>query len=121
MTDNHAPEDFAGDPLPRDVAFQVSDAAVRRLAEAVARLANDPDYFLQALTDMLLAMEPNSREELPENEVRYLIESGAFTAETWAAASKSVNRGNLQLRITEGWLLNLWRVALSGSGVPAMR
>ena len=107
MTDNRAPEDVAGDSLPRDVAFQVSDAAVRRLAEAVARLANDPDYFLQALTDMLLAMEPNSREELPENEVRYLIESGAFTAETWAAASKSVNRGNLQLRITEGWLLDL--------------
>lgn len=108
MTDNHAPDDIGGGSLPKEEAFQVSDDAVRRLAEAVARLANDPEYFLQALTDMLLAMEPNSHEELPENDVRYLIESGAFTAETWAAASASVDKGSLQLQVSEGWLLGLF-------------
>lgn len=85
----------------------VSDDAVRRLAEAVAGLANDPD-FLQMLTDMLLAMKPISRERLTENEVRFLIESGAFTAEEWAETSASVDRGRLQLSATEGWLLGLF-------------
>jgi len=87
---------------------RVSDDAVRRLAEAVAGLANDPDYFLRALTDMLLAMKPISRERLNENEVRFLIESGAFTAEEWAETSASVGRGSLQLSTTEGWLLGLF-------------
>lgn len=85
----------------------VSDDAVRRLAEAVAHLGTDP-YFLQALTDMLLAMKPISRERLTENEVRFLIESGAFTAEEWAETSASVDRGSLQLSTTEGWLLGLF-------------
>ncbi|MEC5151381.1 hypothetical protein [Cryobacterium sp. GrIS_2_6] len=108
MTDNHVPDDVADGPVSEAEALQVSDDAVWRLAEVVARLAIDPDYFLQALTDMLLAMEPNSREELPENEVRFLIESGAFTAETWATTSASVDKGSWQLRISEGWLLDLF-------------
>lgn len=86
----------------------VSDDAVRGLAEAVAHLGNDPEYFLQALTDMLLAMKPISRARLTENEVRFLIESGAFTAEEWAETSASVDRGSLQLSTTEGWLLGLF-------------
>ena len=108
MTDNHVPDDVADGAVPKEEAFQVSNDVVRCLAEAVARLAVDPDYFLQALTDMLLAMEPISREEPTENEVRFLIESGAFTAEAWAASSASVDKGSWQLRITEGWLLDLF-------------
>ena len=86
----------------------VSEDAVRILAEAVARLANDPEYFVEALTDMLLAMKPISLEKLSDNEVRFLIESGAFTADEWAETSASVDRGSLQLRTTETWLLGLF-------------
>jgi hypothetical protein len=100
-------------PLPPDsaderIGSQVSDEAVRRLAEAVAHLANDPDYFLQALTDMLLAMRPVSKNRNTETERRFLIESGTFTADQWAETLASVDRGSLQLTETEGWLLNLF-------------
>ncbi|MEB0287130.1 hypothetical protein QN355_11255 [Cryobacterium sp. 10S3] len=95
-----------GRSIPEPV--HVSVAAVRRLAETVARLANDPEYFLEALTDMVLAMEPISREKLTENEVRFLVESGAFTPEEWAETSASVDRGSLQLSTAEAWLLGLF-------------
>ncbi|WP_104129698.1 hypothetical protein [Cryobacterium sp. N21] len=99
-------------PTPNDAEGRiyqpVSDAAVWRLAEAVAYLANDSDYFLQALTDMLTAMRPISRERPTDNEVRFLIESGGFTAEAWAETSASVDRGYLQLGETQGWLLDLF-------------
>jgi hypothetical protein len=98
-----APDSAAGRIGPT-----VSDEAVRRLAEAVAHLANDPDYFLQALTDMLLAMRPVTRNRHSEDEVRFLVESGDFTAETWAETSASVDRGSLQLSETEGWLMALF-------------
>ncbi|TFC42647.1 hypothetical protein [Cryobacterium shii] len=86
----------------------ISEDAVRRLAEAVARLANDPEYFLEALTDMLLAMKPISLEKLSDNDVRFLIESGAFSADAWAETSAAVDRGNLQLSTTKTWLLALF-------------
>jgi len=92
-------------PAPETV--YVSDDAVRRLAEAVAHLANDPAYFLKELTDFLLALKPISPGRLAENEVRFLIESGSFTAEEWAETSASVSRGNLQVGATERFLLGL--------------
>lgn len=98
----------APDNADRRIGPHVSEDAVRSLAEAVARLANDPEYFLGALTDMLLALKPISRERLSANEVRFLIESGAFTAEEWAKTSASVDRGSLQLSTTEAWLLALF-------------
>jgi hypothetical protein len=85
----------------------ISEDAVRRLAEAVAQLANDQEYFLKALTDFLLAMKPISRERLSANEVRFLIESGDFTAEEWAETSASVDRGSLQLSGAEAFLSHL--------------
>ncbi|WP_156786289.1 hypothetical protein [Microterricola viridarii] len=63
---------------------------------------------MNALTDMLLAMAPMSMQKLTENEVRFLIESGAFTTEEWAETSASVNRGSLQLGAAEGRLLALF-------------
>jgi len=86
----------------------VSEAAVRRLAEAVARLANDPVCFLEALTDMLSALKPISVEKLSDNEVHFLIESGACGAEGWVETSAAVDRRSLQLRTTEAWLLALF-------------
>ena len=53
-------------------------------------------------------MKPTSLVRLSANEVRFLIESGAFTAEEWAETSASVNRGSLQLSTTEAWLLALF-------------
>lgn len=87
---------------------QVSDDALRRFGEAVSHLGRDSAFIVSALTDMLLAMAPMSMQKLTENEVRFLIESGAFTAEEWAETSASVNRGSLQLGAAEGWLLSLF-------------
>jgi hypothetical protein len=41
------------------------------------------------------------------NEVRFLIESGAFTADEWAETSAAVARGGLQVSAAETWLLEL--------------
>ncbi|HEV7949041.1 MAG TPA: hypothetical protein VGP24_04660 [Glaciihabitans sp.] len=85
----------------------VSADLVRQLTDAIARLANDPDYFVLALTDMLLAMEPITKSNHSLAEIRFLIESGAFTAEEWAETSASVSRGTLQLGTAEWWLSRL--------------
>jgi len=89
-----------------------SDDAVRRLAEAVARLSNDPAWFLRALEEVILAMTPMSLERRTEQEESFLIESGRFTAEELAEAQTYVDRGSLQLTIAEGFLSNL-RATLS--------
>ena len=113
MTESHspAPADSTNGTGSGPGAVHVSEDAIRRLAEAVARLANDPEYFLEALTDMLLAMRPISLERLSGNEVRFLIESGAFSAEEWAETSAAVDRGRLQVGSTEGWLLGLFETS----------
>lgn len=110
MMESHspAPADSPDGTGSEPGAIHVSEDAVRRLAEAVARLANDPEYFLEALTDMLLAMKPISLEKLSDYEVRFLIESGAFSADEWAETSAAVDRGSLQLSTTEAWLLALF-------------
>ena len=72
----------------------VSDEAVRRLAEAVARLSNDPDWFLQALTEAVLAMTPISMARRTKQQDLFLIESGTFTAEELAEAQMYVDRGH---------------------------
>lgn len=94
-------------PSSKPGVTPVSEDAVRRLADAIASLANDADYFLEALTEMLLAMRPVSGSSLSDNEVRFLIESGAFTADEWAETSAAVARGVLQVGATQTWLLNL--------------
>jgi len=85
----------------------VSQEAVRRLAEAVARLSDDSQWFVEALTDMLLAMTPISEERLTMNEAWFLIESGDFTAEQWFTPSTSVEREGLHLDVVAGWVLGL--------------
>jgi len=110
MMDSHspAPADSTDGTGSGPGAVHISEAAIRRLAEAVAQLANDPEYFVLALTDMLLAMKPISLEKPSDNEVRFLIESGAFSADEWAETSAAVDRGSLQAGVTEGWLLSLF-------------
>jgi hypothetical protein len=109
MTINHTkmPNEPPHQRGPEPGVPHVSDEAVRRLAEAVARLANDPDFFLEGLTEFLLAMEPVASDRLSANEARFLIESGDFTADELTATSAGVARGALQVSATETWLLEL--------------
>jgi len=86
---------------------EVSDEAVRRLAEAVTRLSNDPIWFLDALTETVLAMKPISAQRLTKQQRDFLVESGDFTVESLAATSKWVDRGALQLGAVEAFLSNL--------------
>ena len=116
MAENSAPESECSttEITPKPQEFHVSEDALQQLANAVARLStSDPAWFVQALTDRILAMTPVSRERrLGRNEVQFLIESGEFTAEEWAETSASVDKGSLQLGIAESWLSYL-RATLS--------
>ena len=101
------PRDHAPDPAEREAQYRALDDAVRHLAQAIARLGNDPEYFIHALIEMLETIEPISRNRLTDNERRFLIESGSFTADELADAAASVDRGSLQLQSVEAWLVNL--------------
>jgi len=107
MTNDTAP---ASDPDPHrdDSELGVIDDDVRRLAEAVAGLANDPEYLAQVLPDMLLSVMSNSKNRLSKDEVRAFIESGGFTSEEWAEISISVDRESLQLGETADWLTGIF-------------
>lgn len=85
----------------------VSEDSVRRLIEAVTSLAVDPEYFLNALTDHLLAMQPVSPDTLTKAEQDFLIKSGTFTTESWAAATDRHARGSAHVLMVRGWLLSL--------------
>lgn len=81
--------------------------SIQRLAEAVARLNNDAEWFVDALTEYLLTMAPISGDRLTEAQRQYLVESGAFTSESLAATSREVDRGSLQLSTAQVWLSQL--------------
>jgi hypothetical protein len=85
-----------------------SDVAVRRLAEAIERLGNDADYFMDALTEKLLSIEPLLKPEPDDDSDRaFLIASGSFSADEYDDARRSVARGSLQLRVVESWFSSL--------------
>ena len=107
MTNDTAP---ASDPDPHrdDSELGVIDDDVRRLAEAVAGLANDPEYLTQVLPEMLLAVMSNSKNRLSKDAVRAFIESGGFTSEEWAEISISVDHQSLQLGETADWLTGIF-------------
>jgi hypothetical protein len=109
MTESHfpVPAGSADGTGSKPEAVQVSEDAARRLAEAVARLGNNPSYFVEALTDMLMTLKPVSGNGLSNQQERFLIESGSFTAEELASTSREVNKGSLQLSAAQAWLSNL--------------
>ena len=86
----------------------ISLDAVRRLAEAVTHLSNDHEYFLEALTEKLLATRPVARGGYEDTARQYLIDSGVFTAESWAKTAASLERGSLQVSETAEWLGDLF-------------
>jgi hypothetical protein len=99
-------------PVSDDAAIQIatpiSDEATKRLADAVAHLAADGPYFVDALCDYLLTLQPVARQRrLTVQQERYLIESGSVTAEKLAAVKRKVGEGFLQLRSAETFLSHL--------------
>lgn len=85
-----------------------SDDAVGRLAQAIERLGNDADYFMDALTEKLLSMEPLLKYEPDDDSDRaILIDSGAFTPAEYDATQRSIARGDLELRVVETWFSSL--------------
>jgi len=110
MTDSTAPNLQPPEPDPKkDIRVgAASDDAVRRLAQAIERLGNDADYFIDALTEKLLSMEPLLKPEPDDDSDRaFLIASGSFSAAEYDAARRSVARGSLQLRVVESWFSSL--------------
>jgi len=96
------PTGLAGPPDPIDSL--VSEATVRRLAEAVARLNSDSDWLLDALIETVLAMKPVSPSELTKQQEAFLIDSGEFTSQELASTQRNVAKGSLQLGAAEAWL-----------------
>ena len=82
--------------------------ALRQLGKAVDDLKADTPYILRALTEMLRALRPVSVEgSARKQRMRYLIETGVYTAEELGATVTAVDRGALQLRVAETWLSQL--------------
>lgn len=80
---------------------------VQRLADAIARLDNDPVWFLQAATEFTLSIRPVSPSGLTKEQEEFLIESGTFSVEELAATREAIARGALQLDVFESWLVRL--------------
>jgi hypothetical protein len=110
MTDSPASnvQPAESDPKKDLSVGAASDDAVRRLAQAIERLGNDADYFVDALTEKLLSIEPLIKPEPDDDSDRaFLIASGSFSAAEYDAARRSVARGSLQLRVVESWFSSL--------------
>ncbi|SFN43381.1 hypothetical protein [Mycetocola miduiensis] len=90
------------------IGTPVSDEAVRRLADAIAHLAADGPYLVDAVTEFALTLRPVSRDgRLSKQQEEFLIESGSFTAEELADAKRDVDKGSLQLGAIDAFLSNL--------------
>ena len=110
MTDSSASnvQPSESDPKKDFRVGVASDDAVRRLAQAIERLGNDADYFMDALTEKLLSMEPLPKYEPDDDSDRsILIDSGAFTPAEYDATQRSIARGDLELRVVETWFSSL--------------
>ncbi len=87
---------------------EIDPADMRRLAEAIARLGNDPRFFVEALTEKLLSMRPVSTQtEIIGPERHFLIASGTFTEHELEDAEAEVRRGTLQLADIQTWMHSL--------------
>ena len=98
-------------PSPDDAEAQahpVPDDPHRRLAETVANLAEDPEYFVRVLANILRSMKSIRQHPMSKSEVRAFIESGGFTSKEWAEISVSVDRDSLQLGEAEDWVMSIF-------------
>jgi hypothetical protein len=90
------------------IGTPVSDEAVRLLADAIALLAADGPYVVDAVTEFVLALRPVSRDgRLSKQQEKFLIESGDFTAEELEETKREVDRGSLQVGAVEAFLSHL--------------
>jgi len=83
---------------------KLSGETLRLFGDAIEHLGGDSEYIVRALTEMLTAIKPVAPSELTKHHVRFLIESGEFTAETLAETQRRIQRGSLQLGAAEAWL-----------------
>lgn len=91
------------DPQPSN-----ENDAVRGLAEIAARLAGDPARIIEALTKMLTEIESGRPgHELTTDQVRYLIETGAFIVSGGGEPSPPAAKAKVQLVITRGTYVDL--------------
>lgn len=97
----------ASDSSDERAGRQISGDALQRLGEAIAQLQGDPDYTVRSLTEFILTMRPVSKHRLTSLQERFLIESGAFSADGLVSTASKVDRGSLQLGAAEAWLSHL--------------
>jgi len=83
---------------------KLSIETLRLFGDAVEQLGGDSEYIVRSLSEMLTAMKPVAPSELTRHHVRFLVESGEFTAETLAETQRRVQRGSLQLGAAQAWL-----------------
>jgi hypothetical protein len=98
------PSDAESSPKDERTNSAIDEEAVKRLAQAIARLNNDPEWFLGALTEHVKSLRPVTRKRLTREQKRYLISVGEFTVRSLAETEKHVDRGSLQLDSVESWL-----------------
>ena len=96
----------SGDPEARPRPVPVDPHL--RLAEAVASLAENPEYFVRVLANVLRSAKSIPQAQVTKSEVRAFIESGKFTSKEWAEISVSVDRESLQLGDAEDWVMNIF-------------
>jgi hypothetical protein len=82
----------------------VSDASLLRLADAVSRLGHEGGWFVDALTEAMLALRPVNEGRLTPDQERYLVESGDFTYQELARAQRNVDRGELHYDTLQAWM-----------------
>jgi len=75
-----------------------------RLKRAVDALHIDSKYFLDALIEEIESWQPYQAAELPEDEKRFVIESGGWTQEDFDDAARDLARGALHVRMMTSWL-----------------
>lgn len=89
-------DETGGQPRPRPWQAQPSADAIAAFIDAVGRLNAHGDFIVRALTDQLRAERPIADQDaLTPQEVGYLIQSKAFTPESFEATSIEVARGGL--------------------------
>lgn len=103
MTPHAIPEESPDGFVPTQFSADLAD-----LGTAINRLGGHTSYIMRSLTEMLRAMRPvNLDRGLSGQQEQYLIESGAYTAESLTSASREVNQGVLQLSEAKAWLASL--------------
>lgn len=110
MTSNSIPraDNSSEGRISHPEGISAENEAVRRFTDAVNRLTDDTAPLIDWFTEMLEAIKapPRPRTELTSDEVRCLVDAGAFTV-LGSTTPSLAGRGNLKLEVTQGDFMNL--------------